>query len=40
MDFVKTFLETDFLGGRHERRVGKIMREDDPAFAGVDAEGC
>lgn len=40
MDFVKTFLETDFLGGRHERRVTKIMREDDPKFAGVDSEGC
>lgn len=38
MDFVKTFLETPFEGGRHERRVEKIMREDDPAYAGCDVE--
>lgn len=24
MDMVKTFLETEFEGGRHERRIGKI----------------
>ena len=34
---VKIFLETEHEGGRHSRRVEKIMREDDPAFEGVDA---
>ena len=34
---VKIFLETEHEGGRHARRVEKIMREDDPAFKGVDA---
>ena len=33
---VDTFLTTDFSGGRHVGRVEKIMREDDPAFEGVD----
>ena len=32
---VKIFLETEHEGGRHARRVEKIMREDDPAFEGV-----
>ena len=32
---VKIFLETEHEGGRHSRRVEKIMREDDPAFEGV-----
>ena len=31
-----TFFTTEFSGGRHEGRVEKIMREDDPAFGGVD----
>lgn len=35
---VSEFLTTEFGGGRHALRVEKIMREDDPAFAGVDAE--
>lgn len=35
---VDEFLNTAFGGGRHAGRVEKIMREDDPAFAGVDAE--
>lgn len=30
-----TFLATEFAGGRHTGRVEKIMREDDPSFAGV-----
>lgn len=30
-----TFLTTEFAGGRHTGRVEKIMREDDPRFAGV-----
>lgn len=34
---VDTFLSTEFEGGRHAKRVEKIMREDDPAFPGVDA---
>ncbi len=34
---VDTFLNTEFEGGRHAKRVEKIMREDDPAFPGVDA---
>lgn len=34
---VDTFLNTEFEGGRHAERVEKIMREDDPAFPGVDA---
>lgn len=34
-EIVRTFLETAFAGGRHARRVEKIMREDDPAFEGV-----
>ncbi|MBM6676168.1 ribose 5-phosphate isomerase B [Olsenella uli] len=29
------FLSTEFEGGRHAGRVAKMMREDDPAFAGV-----
>ena len=29
------FLTTDFEGGRHADRVEKMMREDDPSFAGV-----
>lgn len=37
-EIVRTFLETPFDGGRHELRVAKIMREDDPAFSGVDPE--
>lgn len=32
---VETFLTTEFSGGRHAIRVEKIMREDDPDFAGV-----
>lgn len=35
---VDTFLTTEFEGGRHVARVEKIMREDDPAFAGVPAD--
>ena len=35
MDFVRTFLGTAFEGGRHERRIKKIMREDDPNFTAV-----
>ena len=31
------FLTTEFAGGRHTARVEKIMREDDPAFTGVEA---
>ena len=38
-EIVRVFLETPFDGGRHEQRVAKIMREDDPAFPGVDADG-
>ena len=34
---VQIFLETEHEGGRHARRVEKVMREDDPAFKGVDA---
>lgn len=34
---VDTFLNTEFESGRHAKRVEKIMREDDPAFPGVDA---
>ena len=30
------FLDTEFGGGRHAIRVEKIMREDDPAFGGVE----
>lgn len=37
LKLVDTFLTTEFEGGRHEKRVEKIMREDDPAFQGVDA---
>jgi len=32
---IRSFFETPFEGGRHEGRVAKIMREDDPAFPGV-----
>lgn len=32
-----TFLTTEFAGGRHTERVEKMMREDDPDFAGVPA---
>lgn len=35
---VDTFLTTEFEGGRHTARVEKIMREDDPSFAGVPAD--
>ena len=34
-ELIRIFLATEFEGGRHERRVEKIMREDDPAFTGV-----
>ena len=34
---IDEFLDTEFGGGRHAGRVEKIMREDDPDFAGVDA---
>lgn len=34
-EIVRVFLETAFAGGRHARRVEKIMREDDPNFDGV-----
>lgn len=37
LKLVDTFLTTEFEGGRHAKRVEKIMREDDPAFEGVDA---
>ena len=37
LKLVDTFLTTEFEGGRHEKRVEKIMREDDPSFQGVDA---
>ncbi len=37
LKLIDTFLTTEFEGGRHEKRVEKIMREDDPAFQGVDA---
>lgn len=37
LKLVDTFLSTEFEGGRHAKRVEKIMREDDPAFQGVDA---
>lgn len=37
LKLVDTFLTTEFEGGRHAKRVEKIMREDDPAFQGVDA---
>ena len=33
-----TFLTTEFAGGRHTDRVAKMMREDDPGFAGVPAD--
>ena len=29
------FMTTDFEGGRHAKRVKKVMREDDPDFTGV-----
>ena len=32
---IDIFLATEFEGGRHARRVEKIMREDDPSFQGV-----
>ena len=35
---VDEFLATDFAGGRHATRVEKIMREDDPDFAGLQDE--
>ena len=35
-ELIRIFLETEFEGGRHARRVEKIMREDDPAFGGVE----
>ncbi|WP_417119190.1 ribose 5-phosphate isomerase B [Olsenella phocaeensis] len=34
-EIVDKFLDTEFAGGRHEGRVAKAMREDDPSFAGV-----
>ena len=34
---VDTVLNTEFEGGWHAKRVEKSMREDDPAFPGVDA---
>ena len=34
---IDEFLDTEFGGSRHAGRVEKIMREDDPDFAGVDA---
>ena len=37
LKLIDTFLTTEFEGGRHAKRVEKIMREDDPAFQGVDA---
>ena len=37
LKLIDTFLTTKFEGGRHAKRVEKIMREDDPAFQGVDA---
>lgn len=37
-EVVRTFLDTEFEGGRHATRVAKIMREDDPAFPGVEGE--
>ena len=33
---IDEFLGTAFEGGRHEQRVAKVMREDDPAFTGVE----
>ncbi len=38
LELIDIFLTTEFEGGRHAARVEKIMREDDPAFEGVDAE--
>ncbi|MCI6844723.1 MAG: RpiB/LacA/LacB family sugar-phosphate isomerase, partial [Coriobacteriaceae bacterium] len=35
---VDAFLTTEFAGGRHAGRVEKVMREDDPSFAGVGEE--
>ena len=37
LKIIDTFLTTEFEGGRHERRVEKIRREDDPSFEGVEA---
>lgn len=34
-EIVDEFLATEFGGGRHEGRVAKAMREDDPGFQGV-----
>lgn len=34
-EIVRVFLTQSFAGGRHAGRVEKIMREDDPNFAGV-----
>lgn len=34
-EIVDIFLTQEFGGGRHAERVRKIMREDDPEFAGV-----
>jgi len=33
---IDEFLTTDFEGDRHTLRVEKVMREDDPNFAGVE----
>ncbi|MCD8205428.1 MAG: ribose 5-phosphate isomerase B [Clostridia bacterium] len=32
LEIVKVFLETEFEGGRHERRVGKISKIEDEEF--------
>ena len=37
LKLVDTFLTTEFEGGRHAKRVEKMMREDDPSFEGVEA---
>ena len=34
-EIIDEFLATEFGGGRHEGRVAKAMREDDPGFQGV-----
>lgn len=36
---LRTWLETPFDGGRHERRVEKIERSDDPATGAASAPG-
>ncbi|WP_418827983.1 ribose 5-phosphate isomerase B [Paratractidigestivibacter sp.] len=37
LKIIDTFLTTEFEGGRHAKRVEKMMREDDPSFEGVEA---